>query len=251
VGDDEPARSSLARVGERFVQGEVAARLGIVLGDLVERRLADEQVRVRGRGDHRLAGAGIPRIDEARSVRAGHGHTPCPHVVAPGDEVERELPDPEPRRGLVLAHVERVVEEARSLAHDSSQLRERLEAARREVDRQTGGGSPAPREPVSQRGEVDEVVRVHMADHDRRQPVRLEVLDEPRRDALAAVEEDRGRARFDQQARGRRVGLGGGRAAAEDGQAHRAPAGRRQAGMRSQGRFTQAASTRPLRTPQP
>jgi hypothetical protein len=67
------------------------------------------------------------------------------------------------------------------------------------------------------------VIGVHVADDHRREPSGLEALDQPCGDALAAVQQQRTRVSLDQQAGGRRIGLRGSRATAEDRQAHVEP----------------------------
>ncbi len=79
-------------------------------------------------------------------------------------------------------------------------------------------------EVVPQRDEIDEVVRMEMADEDCREVARLELSHEARERALAQIEQDRGRAGADQVGGASRSGsirVGGTRP--QDGQLHECP----------------------------
>ena len=76
----------------------------------------------------------------------------------------------------------------------------------------------APRVEVAQADDVEVVVGVHVADDDAGQVVRIQHLLQVADHALAAVEQDRGRAPFDEVAGSRCGGVRSGRAAAEHGQ---------------------------------
>ena len=122
------------------------------------------------------------------------------------DEPDRQVADVDPIGRVVLEDAVGVVEEVRPLADRDRQGIEPRLATRRQQNRHVGGCDALPRQEVAQRDEVDVMVRMHVADHDRVQLARIADAHQLADDALAAVDQDGGRVRLDQESR--RWGLG-------------------------------------------
>ena len=115
------------------------------------------------------------------------------------DEANRQVADVDPMGRVIFENAVRVVEEARSLADGDRQRVEPRLAARWQEDRHVGGGDALPRQEVAQGDEVDVMVRVHVADHDRVQLARVADAHQLADDALTAVHQDGGRVRLDEE----------------------------------------------------
>ena len=149
------------------------ATLGIVMGGQTEGALDQQQIGVADTLLDRGRRTGITGIGEARAVGRVDDHAPCRDVVATLDDAHTELADLERAVGLVLASVERGVEEPVALADGLRQRVEPRTATGWQMDRQWIRGRFAPWEQVTQTDDVEIVVGVHVADDDRRQVVRV------------------------------------------------------------------------------
>ena len=216
---DEDGRSHLgpSRELDRLF-GRQVAPLGVVVSSEAQGALDEQQIGTADAVLDRCGRTGVAGIGQARPVRRLDDHSPGRDVVAPLDEPQAELPDLEHLGRVVLDGCECGIEEADPFTHG---VRERVEArstAGRQVDRQRHRRRFAPRIQIAQPDDVEVVVGVHVADHDRGEVVRIEHLLQVADHALAAIEQDRGRSPFDQESGGRRGRVWGCRAAAEHGQ---------------------------------
>src|SRR5207248_916751 len=94
--------------------------------------------------------------------------------------------------GLVCVDVEAVLEERRAFGDRARQLRESVATAGWKPDRQSAAGRASPGHQVAQRGEVDRVVRVQVADHDGIERQGVARASEAGDRALPGVKEDGG-----------------------------------------------------------
>ncbi len=192
----------------------------VVLVGPRERRLADEQVGVSGHLHECIVRAGVAGIDEAAARPVGDLHPPGWDVVAAADEPDLQVADGQSGSRLVVADLERVVEEGRPLADGGREIDHVVLAARWQVDREALVEPVAPREQVAQPNDIDVVIGVEVANDDRVEPPRVHPALESRDHALAAVEEQPRVVQFDEEPGGGGVGLGLGGSAADDRQAH-------------------------------
>ena len=209
-------------VVDGFLCGQVAA-LEVIEFVRLEGRFQDQQFGPASQLHHGIGRTHVTGVDHAFAGRPRDLHRPGGDVVAHGMGPNGQVADLEGEPIRVLAHIERGLEEPGAFAHHDGQVIEAILAAGREVDHERLRGRLAPREPVAQRRDVDPVVGVHVADHQAVQAGGTDRCFEPRRDAAADIEQDRGCGRLDEDARrgGLRDGSGGTRP--EDGQAHAGP----------------------------
>ena len=73
---------------------------------------------------------------------------------------------------------------------------------------------------IAERGQVERVIGVQMADDDAAERERVDDRAQPAHDAIPAVEQDGGRPGLQQEARSGGIGLGCGGPGPDDGQAH-------------------------------
>ena len=202
---------------DRLVGQEVAP-FRVVEPDVVQRRLDEQQVHPAHRLDDRLRRPGIAGISQSSAVGRLDDDAPGRDVVAAAHEPDAQIADVERAVGVVFDRIEGGVEERDPLRDGARQGIEPGATARRQVDRERVRRTLAPRVQVSQPDEVEVVVGVHVADHDGVEIVRVEHPLQVADHALADVEQERGRVPFHEISRRRRVGMGGGRRAAEHGE---------------------------------
>ena len=121
MGHEQPLDGALPSVRQGLVQGQVAASVGVVLVDRAKGRLAHEQLRAGSPPDQLRVRAGVARIDDPRPVVGAELGAPGRDVMGARDEPEGERSERDRGLGIVFADLERVVEEAGSLAHSGGE----------------------------------------------------------------------------------------------------------------------------------
>ena len=192
---------------ESLIGREMPADRIVVFG-AEQRGFYDEELGAAGRVNERFVRAGIAGYDDAATSRVGDRAAPGRNVMAPRDEPDRQVADRHPSRGVVLEHLEGVIEERIALADRSGQFGHPLTAAGRQQDRNLPAAVAGPGQEVPQGNEVDEVVGVQVPDDDGIETAGVTDRHEAADHTLAAIDQDPGRASLDEGPGGRRVGLG-------------------------------------------
>jgi len=133
---------------------------------------------------------------------------------------DRQAAEPEGLAVHVLPDVERVVEEGGPLAHDAGERGEMSPPARRQPDGGSARGATGPGVEVAQRGEIEGVVGVEVADDDTGEAQGIGDGPQAADDAVSAIQEHCRRPGLDEEAGGGGIGLRRCGAAPDDGQAH-------------------------------
>ena len=201
-----------------------ALGLGAVLPKRAQRRLAQEQIGLVGKPGERLAWAAVSRVGKdpirllARPL-GGDPEAPGAHVVLHLLRLQSQVTHFDRPLPVVLHEDEALVEEV-GIARSEGQLGELTHRPRRHDHREAMLGHVDPRIAVAQRDEVQAVVGVHVADHYRVELIGRVAPQELRHDPRTDVHQDARAAPFEHVTRTGFSGIGAGRAAAEDGQAH-------------------------------
>ena len=222
MGQDQASRPALARRVARLGRRDVAAWLGR-LSVLVERpqgRLAEQQVGIGREVGQAVTRSRVGGVGEPAPIGL-HAEAPAGDVVLGPDGGHRDAPEGQRRRTVVLRDPEARLEVLR-IAGALGEVQQLIGRSGRHEDAQPLIlRTLAPWIDVAQGDEVEHVVGVHVADHDRVELVGVVATHELRDDARTDVDEQAGATALDEVAGAGLAGVGRCGGASEDRESHR------------------------------